>query len=399
MFPMVSNGNCEQDRVRKREWRLTRRQVASVIRIVTIVGARPQFVKAAAVSRAFSAFNRTRDRLRLEERIIHTGQHYDHNMSKVFFDELSIPRPALDLQVGSGTHGAQTAAMLERIEKVLIDERPDWVLVYGDTNSTLAGALAAAKLQVPLAHVEAGLRSFNLRMPEEINRVLTDHVSQLRLCPTVTAVRNLAAEGITQGVHEVGDVMYDSVLYYSRTGEKHRKPTDRLGLLPKQYYLATVHREENTDDPVRLGGIFDAFQRVQYPVVLPLHPRTRKALRSHDLSVGGDVRIIDPASYLDTLLLERDARLILTDSGGIQKEAYWFSVPCVTLRDETEWIELVEAGCNRLVGADPAKIVDAVSEFEGCTVTGQTVGGPSGLYGDGHSAEKIVEILARLERE
>ncbi len=359
-------------------------------RIVTIVGARPQFIKAAAVSRAVAAANAAGPRV--TETLIHTGQHYDANMSKVFFEELRIPSPAANLEVGSGPHGRQTGAMLERIEAVLLEEKPDWVVVYGDTNSTLAGALAAAKLHVRTAHVEAGLRSFNRRMPEEINRVLADHLADLLLCPTRTAVANLAAEGIAEGVHQVGDVMYDSVLFNSTLAQRSSDVIARLGLERTPFYLATVHRAENTDDPRRLAGILEAFARLGRPTILPLHPRTRGVLGERLEGMGGQVRVIDPAGYLDMLMLERSARLILTDSGGVQKEAYWFGTPCVTLRDQTEWVELVEGGFNRLAGADPEAIAAAVAHFEAAG-EGLFAGSPQDLYGDGHSAERIVELL------
>lgn len=366
----------------------------ATIRVATIVGARPQFIKAAAVSRAVKAFNETAGAVQIDERIIHTGQHYDEGMSQVFFDELHIPRPEVNLGVGSGPHGWQTGAMLERLERTLLDMQPHWVLVYGDTNSTLAGALAAAKLHVPVAHVEAGLRSFNRRMPEEINRVVADHLSAVLFCPTAAAVHHLASEGITRGVHPVGDVMYDSVLFNLDLAQRSSRVLERLGLAPKSFYLATVHRAENTDDPDRLRGILAAFRDIGRPIVLPLHPRTQKTLGAGRAGVAGHVRVIEPVGYLDMLILEKNARLILTDSGGVQKEAYWFDVRCVTLRDETEWVELVEAGCNRLAGADPAAILAAVAAFEagGGPVSD---GGRGDLYGDGHSAEKIVRILAR----
>jgi len=331
--------------------------------------------------------------VRLVERTIHTGQHYDDKMSKVFFDELRISEPAVNLEVGSGPHGAQTGRMLERIEADLVARRADWVLVYGDTNSTLAGALAAAKLHIPVAHVEAGLRSFNRRMPEEINRTVADRVATLLFCPTTTAVENLRNEGVTEGVHQVGDVMYDSVLFNAALADRSSDVLRRLGLAPKLFYLATVHRAENTDDPARLAGILSAFGRMERPIVLPLHPRTRKTLGAGLDKVGGRVRVIDPVPYLDMLVLEKNARLILTDSGGVQKEAYWFGVPCVTLRDETEWVELVEAGCNRLAGAKADAILAAVDTFEAAGAQ-LSPGLPQDLYGDGHSAEKVVSILA-----
>jgi UDP-N-acetylglucosamine 2-epimerase len=364
----------------------------SCIKIVTIVGARPQFIKAAAVSRAIARWNES-STARLDERIVHTGQHYDDNMSKVFFDELDIPRPAVNLEVGSGPHGQQTGAMLERIEQVLLDQRPDWVLVYGDTNSTLAGALAGVKLHIPVAHVEAGLRSFNRRMPEEINRIVADCVSDLLFCPTRTAAANLAREHVAGAVHPVGDVMYDSVLYNTQLARRGSRILTTLGLAEKAFYLATIHRAENTDDPARLRGIIDGLGRLNRRIVLPLHPRTRKTLGAGLAALGGQVRVIDPVPYLDMLMLEAGARIILTDSGGVQKEAYWFAVPCVTLRDQTEWVELVECGCNRLAGADPDAAVAAVEAFESAGAA-LPADRPGNLYGDGKSAEKIVELLA-----
>ncbi len=362
-------------------------------RITTVVGARPQFVKAAAVSRAVAEANRSGGDVGIDEQIIHTGQHYDENMSKVFFDELAIPRPAMNLEVGSGPHGKQTAAMLERLEQVLVDDRPDWVLLYGDTNSTLAGALAAAKLHVPVAHVEAGLRSYDRRMPEEINRVLTDHVSTLLMCPTRGAVKNLDKEGVADGVHLVGDVMYDSVLFNAAMAEQRSTILADLGLAPKAYYLATIHRAENTDDPERLGGILSALSQLDRPIVLPMHPRTRNTLGRQAGSLGGSVRVIDPVAYLDMLTLERNARLVLTDSGGVQKEAYWSGVPCVTLRDSTEWVELVEIGCNRLTGADADRILSAVADFEAVDASLPS-GQRTDLYGNGRSSQRIVGLLA-----
>jgi UDP-GlcNAc3NAcA epimerase len=365
----------------------------NTVSITTVIGARPQFVKAATVSRAIARHNASGGAVRLVERTLHTGQHYDDKMSKVFFEELKIPEPAVNLEVGSGSHGVQTARMLERIEQDLVARPPDWVLVYGDTNSTLAGAIAAVKLHIPLAHVEAGLRSYNRRMPEEINRVVSDVLAAILFCPTTVAVDNLAKEGVTRGVHRVGDVMYDSVLFNAALAERASTVLERLSLAPKSYYLATVHRAENTDDPQRLAGILAAFRESPLPIILPLHPRTRKTLGAAAEALGGRVRVIDPVPYLDMLMLERNARLILTDSGGVQKEAYWFGVPCVTLRDETEWVELVEAGCNRLVGADAGAILAAIRAFEaGGGVLPEAR--PTDLYGDGHSAEKVVAVLA-----
>jgi len=363
-----------------------------VVSITTVVGARPQFVKAATVSRAIARHNAAGGPVRLVERTLHTGQHYDDKMSKVFFEELKIPEPAINLEVGSASHGVQTARMIERVEQDLLARPPDGVLVYGDTNSTLAGALAAAKLHIPVAHVEAGLRSYNRRMPEEINRVVADVLATLLFCPTAAAVANLAKEGIVRGVRRVGDVMYDSVLFNTALAEKASAVLQRLALPPKSFYLATVHRAENTDDPQRLAGILAAFRESAWPIILPLHPRTRKTLGAGAEGLGGRVRVIDPVPYLDMLMLEQSARLILTDSGGVQKEAYWFGVPCVTLRDETEWVELVEAGCNRLAGADAEAILAAVGAFE----AGGAVlpsGRPADLYGDGRSADGIVSLL------
>lgn len=362
--------------------------------LVTIVGARPQFIKAAAVSRAIASLRAEGNGPPIIERIIHTGQHYDDSMSRVFFDELKIPRPAINLEVGSGPHGCQTARMLEKIERVLLDERPDWVLVYGDTNSTLAGALAAAKLQIPVAHVESGLRSGNRAMPEEINRIVADRLAALLFCPTRLAVENLAREGMGQGVHQAGDVMYDSVLFHAGQARQSSTALERFGLRPKQFYMATIHRAENTDDPSRLDGILRALERLEMPVLLPLHPRTRKILGERLPSGRGCLRFVDPLAYFDMLLLESHARIVLTDSGGVQKEAFWFRVPCVTLREETEWTELVESGVNRLAGASTRAILKAVAHFDslGDAWPG---GAPADLYGDGRSAERIVAILAQ----
>jgi len=353
--------------------------VRDSLKIVSIVGARPQFIKAAPVGRALRAQG-------LTEVLVHTGQHYDHNMSALFFDELDIPEPDYHLGVGSGPHGWQTGQMLARIEEILLKEQPDWVLVYGDTNSTLAGALAAVKLHIPVAHVEAGLRSFNRRMPEEHNRVLTDHIADLLLCPSQTAVDNLAEEGITQGVHLVGDVMYDALLFAAERAKTHSTILTDLRLNEKGYALATVHRAENTDDPARLQGIFAAFDALDTLVVLSLHPRTRKALERMGYSPAPHVRLIEPVGYLDMVQLEQAARLILTDSGGIQKEAYWLGVPCITLRDETEWVETVEAGWNVLAGAERARIVQAVRAFAPLATR-------PAPYGDGKAAEWIIAIL------
>jgi UDP-GlcNAc3NAcA epimerase len=364
---------------------------SDVVTLITIVGTRPQFIKAAAVSRAIARHNQKATAgTQLRETIVHTGQHYDVNMSAVFFEELAIPEPRYHLGVGSGTHGRQTGAMLERLEKVLLEERPAWVLVYGDTNSALAGALAAVKLHVPVAHVEAGLRSFNRRMPEEINRTVADRVSELLFSPTRTAVENLAREGITRGVHNVGDVMYDSVLFCADRATERSRILITLGLAPKSYFLATVHRAENTEDRERLRAIFKGLGAIEAPVVLPLHPRTAKALQAEGVEIAPNIRLIEPLAYLDVLMLEQHARAILTDSGGMQKEACFFKVPCVTLRDETEWVELVEAGVNFLTGADPERIMLGVHWARDWKPRPPV--GP--LYGDGKAAESIVRILA-----
>ncbi|MFH2006031.1 MAG: UDP-N-acetylglucosamine 2-epimerase (non-hydrolyzing) [bacterium] len=356
------------------------------MKLVTIVGARPQFVKAAAISREIA---RRTGGPEIRERLVHTGQHYDYELSAVFFEQLSIAPPAHHLGVGSGPHGAQTGEMLRKIEVCLQQEQPDLVVVHGDTNSTLAGALAAAKLHLPVAHVEAGLRSFNRAMPEELNRVLTDHLARWLFCPSDTAVTNLRAEGVVDGVHQVGDVMYDVLLLHRERAQAHRPLLGSLGVRPRGFALATVHRPENTDDPTRLRSIFETLDELAaggLPVILPLHPRTRAALQAHGVSAGA-TRLIDPVSYEEMLLLLQEAHVLLTDSGGLQKEAYWSEVPCVTLRDETEWVETVEAGWNTVVGADPARIRDAVAGARRPTdrVT---------LYGDGHAAAAIVDVLA-----
>jgi UDP-N-acetylglucosamine 2-epimerase len=354
------------------------------MKVLTVVGARPQFIKSAPVSRALRGAGH-------QEFLVHTGQHYDRNMSEVFFRELQIPEPDANLGIGSGSHGRQTGRMLMAIEDLLLAETPDWVLVYGDTNSTLAGALAAAKLHVPVAHVEAGLRSFNRRMPEEHNRVLSDHMSDILFCPTAVAAENLRKEGIVRGVHQVGDVMYDSVLHNAELARRRSDVLRRLGLTPGAYGLATVHRAENTDDPARLRAIFGALETVARDglrLVAPLHPRTRKKLAAAGLVPEG-LDLCVPAPYLDMLMLEMNAKVIATDSGGVQKEAYWFGVPCVTLRDETEWVELVEAGVNVLAGADPGAILDGFARCGGrFALDGE-------IYGDGNGAAQILERLVR----
>jgi UDP-GlcNAc3NAcA epimerase len=311
-------------------------------KIFTVVGARPQFIKAAPVSRALTQAG-------MAEVLVHTGQHFDALMSDIFFDELDIPKPGYNLEVNSLSHGAMTGRMLEKLEQAMLAEKPDLVLIYGDTNSTVAGALAATKLNIPVAHVEAGLRSFNRRMPEEVNRVVADHVSTLLFCPTQTAVANLAAEGITKGVHAVGDVMFDTTLAAVKRAEGRSTVLEAHGLEPRGYAVATIHRAENTDDPERFARVvawLEAAARERH-ILMPVHPRTRKLLASRGLSPAG-LTLIDPVGYLDMARLLSQAAAVFTDSGGLQKEAYFHRVPCVTLRDETEWVETIEAGWNRL---------------------------------------------------
>jgi len=346
------------------------------MKIVSIVGARPQFVKAAVVSRAIAG------RPTLNEVLVHTGQHFDANMSDIFFEELGIPEPAYNLGIQSSCHGAMTGRMLEHIEAVLQREQPQVLLVYGDTNSTIAGALAAAKLNIPIAHVEAGLRSFNRRMPEEINRVLTDHVSALLLCPSDQAVHNLAAEGITEGVHQVGDVMFDATLHAREVAAIQSNVRARLGLEGKPYAVATVHRAENTDSPEALATVLDYLKAAArtVPVVLPIHPRTKAAAARHGLDFDG-LTICEPLSYIDMTWLLAGAEIVFTDSGGLQKEAYFHRKPCVTLRDETEWVETVHAGWNRLwrVSEDylPRRDIDE--------------------YGQGDASERIVNLIENFD--
>lgn len=348
--------------------------------ILTVVGARPQFIKAAPVSRALAQSFR--------EVLVHTGQHYDYGMSDVFFEEMEMRQPDFHLNAGGGTHGQQTGKMLIEIEKVISAVKPDYVLVYGDTNSTLAGALAAAKAQVPLAHVEAGLRSYNRAMPEEINRVLTDHVSSLLFCPTDTSVENLAKEGITQGVHRVGDVMYDALLHNLHIARRRSSILQTLGLERGQYVLATVHRAANTDDPVRIASLLKALGSLPTQVIFPVHPRTRKMIRAAGLTVSENVRMVEPVGHFDVLFLQENANCILTDSGGMQKEAYMLGVRCITLREETEWVETVQAGWNRLTGVDAGAIKEA---FEAWHPSGER----PALYGSGNAAGEICEILGR----
>jgi UDP-N-acetylglucosamine 2-epimerase len=365
------------------------------MKIVTIVGARPQFIKAAPVSRAIRDHNEKEKNPRITEVLVHTGQHYDHGMSQIFFDELDISEPDLNLGVGSGSHGWQTGQMLVRIEEVLLEEKPDYVLVYGDTNSTLAGALAAVKLRIPVAHVEAGLRSFNREMPEEHNRVVADHCSDLLFCPTQTAVDNLAREGVTNGVHLVGDTMYDAVLHFAEIARQRSTILKDLDLEPKTYLLTTIHRPYNTDIPENLRNIFQAFAEIGEPIIFPVHPRTRKKIaelnKKLDLQkVLRNTKMIEPVGYLDMLVLEENARMILTDSGGMQKEAYFFGVPCITLRPETEWVETVEAGWNVVAGSDISAIMEGYQK----AINAPPKSRPD-LYGDGKAAEHILQHFIR----
>lgn len=350
-------------------------------KILTVVGARPQFIKAAPVSREL--------RKHFKEILVHTGQHYDANMSQIFFDELNIPKPDYNLNIGSGDHGEQTGRMLIELEKVVIKEKPDLILIYGDTNSTLAGALVGAKLHIPVAHVEAGLRSFNRLMPEEINRILADQVSDFLLCPTETAVKNLRKEGVTRGVYNTGDVMYDAVLYNLKIAEKKNEILEILGLNKKEYILCTIHRAENTDDKKRLSAIFKALADSNERIILPIHPRTKKFIKEYDLMKGEaakNIQIIEPVGYLDMLVLEKNAKLIATDSGGIQKEAFFMETPCLTLRDETEWVETLNDNNNILVGADYDAILMSLSRK-------RSFNKPKKQYfGDGKASEKIIRI-------
>ncbi|MFX0200722.1 MAG: non-hydrolyzing UDP-N-acetylglucosamine 2-epimerase [Candidatus Hodarchaeota archaeon] len=417
-------------------------------KIATVIGARPQFIKAATVSRAISKHNRrSHIKDKIKELIIHTGQHYDENMSKIFFDQLQIPRPHYNLGIGSDSHARQTGRMLSGVEDTLIKVKPDLVLTYGDTNSTLAGALAAVKLHIPSAHVEAGLRSYNRTMPEEINRVVTDQISNILFCPTETAVANLRMEGMfnTQSslsaeidldskmVFNVGDVMFDSILFNEKIAADRSDILKRIGLSEMnsgrpEYCLATVHRAENTDNEQNLRNIFEALSeivRMGLPVILPLHPRTRRRLgqpgvssKWEHVSLGtcsknsnssnGAVTMIEPVGYLDMLWLEKNSKVILTDSGGVQKEAYLLGVPCITLRHETEWVETVQAGWNILTGPEMEKIVAAFSmalrrEERGAPFghskdyTGSSNGGNSDrVFGDGKAAEKILNLVSKV---
>ncbi len=354
------------------------------MKLITIIGARPQFIKAAAVSREIAKHTD------IEEIIVHTGQHFDTNMSEIFFEQMQIPKPDYNLEINSLSHGAMTGRMIERIEEVLLKEQPAWVMVYGDTNSTIAGSLAAKKLHIKVAHVEAGLRSFNRNMPEEINRILTDKISDLLLCPTDTAVRNLQNEGIGKNslsrIVKCGDVMQDAAIFYSDLA---KKPEIEI---PERFILATIHRAENTDDPQRLASIFYALNKISHeiPIILPLHPRTKKIIFNSQLKINNSRLImIEPVGYLEMIYLLQNCSLVLTDSGGLQKEAFFFEKPCVTLRDETEWVELVENGFNKVVGADEDQIISGYQEMSQIKNNYKI-----NLYGNGEASKKIIiELL------
>jgi UDP-GlcNAc3NAcA epimerase len=352
------------------------------LKIVSVVGARPEFIQSAPVSRAL--------RREHQEVLVHTGQHYDYLMSQTFFDDLGIPVPDYNLEVGSGSHGYQTGQILIRTEEVLLREQPDLVVVRGDTNSTLAGALAAAKLHIPVAHIEAGERSFDRWMPEEINRLLADNLADIHFCVCRTSVQHLAAEGITAKVYQVGDVMFDATLESLAIARRRSDIRQRLELMSHTYILVTVHRAANTDDLKRLGEIVEALNNINERIVFPVHPRTQKALARLGCELAPHVQVIEPVGYFDMLMLEEGARLIMTDSGGLQREAYFLAIPCLTLRQETEWVETVEAGWNRLVGTDPSKIIDAWRTFEPPPER------PS-IFGDGHASQRIAAILSRSQ--
>jgi len=349
------------------------------MKIVTIIGARPQFIKAAPFSRVFREKN--------TEILVHTGQHYDENMSDVFFRELGIPKPDYNLAVGSGNHGEQTAKMLMGIEEIILKEKPDGLLVYGDTNSTLAGALAASKLHIPVFHVEAGLRSYNMKMPEEQNRVLTDHISSLLLCPTDTAVENLRKEGIIKGVINTGDIMYDAVLYNYEMAKEFILPDEIEKMVDEPFYLSTIHRAENTDNPEKLRTIFRAFSKLQYPVIMPIHPRTRKIIGELRITPE-NVRLIEPIASKPMLKLTGMAQMVVTDSGGLQKESYFLKTPCTTLRDQTEWVETLKQGWNQLSPIDEESILMTINRSLDFVDEPQAK-----AFGDGKAAEKICEAV------
>ncbi|MBB4810272.1 UDP-GlcNAc3NAcA epimerase [Acinetobacter johnsonii] len=356
------------------------------MKILTVIGARPQFIKASVVSAAIAKT------AGLEEEIIHTGQHFDANMSNIFFDQLSIPKPHYQLDINSGSHGSMTGRMLEAIEKICLESKPDRLMVYGDTNSTLAGALAASKLHIPVAHIEAGLRSFNMRMPEEINRILTDQVSDILFCPTETAVKNLKNEGFDAKpvqVLNVGDVMQDSSMFFAERAVK----GEALADVPDTgFIVATLHRAENTDDPERLKAIVNALNYIHQnilPVILPLHPRTQKVVKSLGLNL--EMTVLEPVGYLEMIWLLKHCSAVVSDSGGVQKEAFFFKKPCITMRDQTEWVELIDNGVNVLVGADTQKIINVTQ-----TMLNKRIEDPLNLYGGGKASQNIADVLAGI---
>lgn len=379
-----------------------------MFKIITVVGARPQIIKAAALSRAIK--NHYSDKIK--EVIVHTGQHYDENMSQVFFDELGIPSPDINLSVGSGSHGSQTATMIEGIEKVIVDEKPNAIVVYGDTNSTLAAGVAASKIHVPVVHIEAGLRSYNKKMPEEVNRIMCDHVSSLLFSPTKTGVKNLLKEGFKEeaagnytmdnpGVFHCGDVMYDNSIYFSEISAQESKVLDENQLIKGEYILSTIHRNDNTDTPERITGIFEALQTISkennVEIILPLHPRTAKVL-THNLPSelyasiknNPNIKLIPPVSFLDMIELEKNSKMVITDSGGVQKEAFFFNKACIILRPETEWVELVSCGSAAIVGWDKDKIIEAYKSY---SMDSSLTFPP--VFGDGKAAEFICEMMLK----
>ena len=349
------------------------------MKVLTVIGARPQFIKAATVSNKIRLNGNT-------EILVHTGQHYDNNMSDIFFEELGIPKPDYNLNIGSSNHGHQTGNMLIALEDIYLKEKPDIVLVYGDTNSTLAGSLCASKLLIPVAHVEAGLRSFNKAMPEEQNRILTDHISDLLFTPTLTAVNNLKNENVTKGVHNVGDVMYDAINLFKERAKEASTIIEKFDLAPNSYILSTIHRAENTNSVERLTSILSALSSCGKKIVLPLHPRTKKFIEEYNLHIGDNIKIIDPVGYLDMISLQQNSQKIVTDSGGVQKEAYFLKKPCITMRDETEWVETVDNGWNVIVGSDSNKIMNALENFN-------PTGTPASAFGNGDSSSIITQII------
>ncbi|WP_422089410.1 non-hydrolyzing UDP-N-acetylglucosamine 2-epimerase [Tenacibaculum ovolyticum] len=356
------------------------------MKIVTVIGARPQFIKAAAVSNEIINFNKNTTKI-IEEIIVHTGQHYDTNMSDVFFEEMNIPKPSYFLGIGGKSHGAMTGQMLEKIEEILEKEKPDFLMVYGDTNSTLAGALAASKMNIKLVHIEAGLRSFNMNMPEEVNRILTDRISSILFCPTKTAVDNLEEEGyknIDCKIELSGDVMQDAAILFNKYSQKPKID------LPDNFILSTIHRAENTNDKERLGNILTSLAKIseEESIILPLHPRTKKLLEEYGLSIPNSIICIEPVGYLEMVYLLRNCSMVVTDSGGMQKEAFFFEKPCMTLRDETEWVELLENNANILVGANKEKIIEGYKAMKKANIDFSL-----NLYGGGNASKNIIKIL------